>query len=347
MIEREIHTAVVTGPTGAIGMALCAALLAQGVTVYAVTHPGSQRAAVLETLPGHDRLHVVPCDAAMYEHLPSSIAAAGIAPGAAEQTVEQTGMPRSLDVGAAASGSDAWQHIAIDAFYHLAWAHTIGAGRNDMPAQIANIQHTIDAVRAAAALHCKVFVGAGSQAEYGRVNGILHPDTPTFPENGYGMAKLCAGQMSRVECRRLGIAHVWPRILSVYGPYDGAMTMISGTIRSLLHGEVPALTAGEQQWDYLYSGDAAEALIAMGRHGTDGAIYPLGSGTARPLREYIEILRDTIDPALSLGFGEIPYGSLQVMYLQADIGSLREDTGWQARTNFAEGICRTIDSVRG
>ena len=39
-IQRQIHTAIITGPTGAIGMALCAKLLAEGVTVYAVTHPG-------------------------------------------------------------------------------------------------------------------------------------------------------------------------------------------------------------------------------------------------------------------------------------------------------------------
>ena len=39
-IQRQIRTAIITGPTGAIGMALCAKLLAEGVTVYAVTHPG-------------------------------------------------------------------------------------------------------------------------------------------------------------------------------------------------------------------------------------------------------------------------------------------------------------------
>lgn len=321
MIDRKIQTAVVTGPTGAIGMALCQKLLTEGVSVYAVTHPGSRRAEVLRTLPGSERQHIVPCDAAAYTELPARIAAA-------------------------ASDGGNLLDVSVDAFFHLAWAHTIGAGRNDMPAQIANIQYTIDAVRAAAELRCKVFVGAGSQAEYGRVDGILHPDTPTFPENGYGMAKLCAGQMSRVECERLGIAHIWPRILSIYGPHDGPLTMISGTIRKLLAGEVPALTAGEQQWDYLYSADAAEALVAMGRHGRNGAIYPLGSGSVRPLRSYIEILRDTIDPALPLGLGEIPYGPQQVMYLQADIEGLREDTGWQARTRFADGICKTIDFIR-
>lgn len=305
-MERTLKTAVVTGPTGAIGTALCQCLLDHGLTVYAVCRPGSPRAA---SLPESGNLYKVDCDAADYASLPRKVGQA-------------------------------------DAFFHLAWAHTIGPGRNDMPAQIDNIRYTIDAVRAAAALGCRVFVGAGSQAEYGRVEGMLEPATPANPENGYGMAKLCAGLMSRTEAAALGVDHVWARVLSVYGPHDGPATMISGTIRALLAGQCPPLTQGEQKWDYLYSADAAEAFYRMARSGQNGAVYPLGSGQARPLREYILALRDAIDPALPLGFGQVAYGPNQVMYLQADIVPLTQDTGFVPRTGFTEGIRKTIEWVR-
>lgn len=307
-IERNIQTAVVTGPTGAIGIALCEKLLRENVTVYAVCRPGSSR---IKDLPKAAALHVVECDAKELATLPQKM-----------------------------------EGVAVDAFFHFAWAHTIGQGRNDMPAQIENIQSTIDAVRAAKALGCQVFLGAGSQAEYGRVEGLLKSDTPAFPENGYGMAKLCAGQMSRVEAKALDIDHVWVRILSVYGPHDGPMTMISGTIRKLLAGERPALTAGIQRWDYLYAGDAADAFYLAACHGRNGAVYPLGSGQAMPLKDYIIQMRDAIDPALPLGLGEVPYGPLQVMHLQADISALQADTGFAPKTPFAEGIRRTMDWVK-
>lgn len=307
-IERNIQTAVVTGPTGAIGIALCEKLLRENVTVYAVCRPGSSR---IKDLPKAAALHVVECDAK-----------------------ELATLPRKME------------GVSVDAFFHFAWAHTIGQGRNDMPAQIENIQSTIDAVRAAKALGCQVFLGAGSQAEYGRVEGLLKSDTPAFPENGYGMAKLCAGQMSRVEAKALDIDHVWVRILSVYGPHDGPMTMISGTIRKLLAGERPALTAGIQRWDYLYAGDAADAFYLAACHGRNGAVYPLGSGQAMPLKDYIIQMRDAIDPALPLGLGEVPYGPLQVMHLQADISALQADTGFVPKTPFAEGIRRTMDWVK-
>ena len=150
-----------------------------------------------------------------------------------------------------------------DVFYHFAWEGTTGAARNDMYLQNRNVKYTLDAVALAKRSGCHTFIGAGSQAEYGRVEGKLTPSTPAFAENGYGMAKLCASQMSRVMCEELGIRHIWTRILSVYGPYDTEGSMVMSTIRKLSNGEKTAFTKGEQVWDYLYSRDAAKAFVAL------------------------------------------------------------------------------------
>lgn len=302
MKKRKIETVVITGPTGAIGTALCLELSQKGIHVIAVCRPNSPR---LAAIPKHPLIETVQCDMKDLSRLPDLISHA-------------------------------------DAFYHFAWAHTTGAGRNDMSAQIENINCTLEAVRAAHAMGCQVFIGAGSQAEYGRVEGVLKPETPCFPENGYGIAKLCAGQMSRVECEKLGMDHIWVRILSVYGPGDSDATMISGVIQALLCDKKPSLTAGEQLWDYLYAADAARAFRLIAEQGISGKIYPLGGGSARPLREYVEEIRDAIDPALPLGFGEIPYNPLQVMHLEADIAALQADTGFAPITAFADGIRATI-----
>ena len=234
----------------------------------------------------------------------------------------------------------------VDAFFHLAWAGTIGPGRDDMPLQARNIACAIEAARTAKRLGCEVFVGVGSQAEHGRLEGKMTADSPCFPTNGYGMAKLCAGQMTRVVCRQLGMRHVWARVLSVYGVNDGPLSVISILLDKLFKGERPALTAGEQMWDYLYAGDAGEALCRMAEAGRDGAVYPLGSGQARPLREYFEMLRDAVDPALPLGFGEIPYPPNQVMHLEADISQLTRDTGFVPATPFEVGIRRVVEMYR-
>ena len=71
MIERNIKTVIVTGPTGAVGTALCSRLLQAGCTVVAVCRPGSPRAVAL---PKDANLYVVACDAANLADLPQCMA---------------------------------------------------------------------------------------------------------------------------------------------------------------------------------------------------------------------------------------------------------------------------------
>ncbi len=229
-----------------------------------------------------------------------------------------------------------------DVFYHLAWVGASGPGRNDMYLQNANVKYALDAVGAAERFGCHTFIGAGSQAEYGRFEGKLTASVPAFPEMGYGYAKLCAGQMTRDYAHQLGLRHIWTRILSVYGPNDGAQSMVMSTIHKLWSGETPRFTKGEQLWDYLYSQDAAAAFLALGEHGTDGKTYVLGSGQARPLYEYIREIRDLTAPGAALGLGEIPYAEKQVMYLEADISEITEDTGWKPHTEFCDGVMNIL-----
>ena len=296
--------AVVTGASGMLGIALIRKLTAEGYGVYAVVRPNSKRIC---NSPKQDDVTIVECDLQDYQQLPTLI------------------------------GND------CEMFFHFAWEGTFGNSRNDTDLQMRNIVGALDAAKAAKALGCKVFLGAGSQAEYGRSSAMLSPESPAFPENGYGIAKLCAGQMTRIFCSRNNIRHIWCRIFSVYGEYDGDQTMVMLAVNKFLKGEKPNFTAGEQLWDYLYCEDAAKAFYLAAEKGKDGSVYCVGSGTVRPLREYILAIRDAVNPALEVGFGEIPYSEKQVMYLQADISSLKKDTGFVPDYSFKQGIAKTVE----
>lgn len=309
LIKREIHSAIITGPTGAVGQALCRLLLSKGLQVYAVCRPDSPR---VKTLPNQKGMHIILCDVKELEQL-----------------------PQKLNIK------------RVDAFFHFAWMGNDGDNRNNMKLQTANIRYALDACHVASQLGCKIFIGAGSQAEYGRTTQVLAPDTPCFPENGYGMAKLCAGQMTRGACHKTGIEHIWPRFLSVYGPYEQTTSMTVSTIMKLLKGEIPKMTAGEQFWDYLYADDAAEGLYRMMISGRDGVVYTIGKGDSQPLRNYVEMLRDAVDPEISIDFGAVPYADNQIMYLRADNSALAADTGFVPQTDFKVGIKKTVEWVRG
>lgn len=295
---------IITGPTGAIGHALIEKCLQEQCEIYAICRPKSER---IKNLPDNIKLHIIECDLA-------------------ELMNAEAQLPKNCDI-----------------FYHFAWNGTFGETRNDMILQIKNIKYTIEAVNLAKKCGCHTFIGAGSQAEYGRVKGKLRDDTPVFPENGYGMAKLCAGQMSRLEAHKYGLKHIWTRILSVYGPYDGAYTMVMSSIQKMLKKEKTSFTKGEQQWDYLYSKDAGGIMYDLAEKGIDGKIYCLGSGKAKQLKYYIEVIRNNIDINLPIGFGEIPYSDKQVMYLCADVSDLLNDLNYKYQYDFEKGIKETIE----
>ncbi|MBO4243206.1 MAG: NAD(P)-dependent oxidoreductase [Clostridiales bacterium] len=305
--------AVVTGATGMLAIALTNLLVKEGYDVIAVIRPGSSRAG---NVPVSENVTVVELDMDEISSLPEVLSASGI--------------------------------DEAELFFHFAWDGTHGDSRNDMDIQIKNVRYSVEAVRAAAKIGCKAFMGAGSQAEYGRVkDGIkLSGDTPCFPENGYGIGKLAAGQMTRVEAKKFGMKHVWVRILSTYGAYDGMHTMVMSGIKTMLEGKKASYTKGEQMWDYLYCKDAARAFFLALTKGVDGKVYPVGSGKVRPLKEYIEAIRDEAGPSLDIGFGEVEYYPGQVMYLCADISELTKDTGFEPEYSFEEGIKETVDWYR-
>jgi nucleoside-diphosphate-sugar epimerase len=227
---------------------------------------------------------------------------------------------------------------SYDVFFHLAWEKTSSASRDDVDTQANNIQYTLDAVRLAKRLGCRKFIGAGSQAEYGITAEPLKPETPVNPESGYGIAKYAAGKLSRLLCTQLGLQFNWIRILSVFGPKDGAHTLIMYTIHELQARHSPELTKCEQIWDYLYCDDTARAFLAIGKNGVDGKIYPLGSGNKKKLSEYLEVIRDIIAPNTVLQFGKKEYYPHQPMYLCADISELTNEKGWKPEISFEEGI---------
>jgi UDP-glucose 4-epimerase len=234
-----------------------------------------------------------------------------------------------------------------DVFYHFAWEHTGRTSRDNPVVQNLNIIHTLDAVELAYRMGCGTFIGAGSQAEYGRVESTITPDTPTNPETAYGIAKYSAGKLSGLLCRDLNIRHIWTRVFSVYGPYDNNDTMIMYSIKNMLENKKPIYTKCEQLWDYLYCEDAARAFYKVGLSGKDKAIYCIGSGKVQRLYDYIYRIRDSIDCELYVDIGGKEYSMNQVMHLCADITNLTSDTGFQPVVSFSEGIIKTINWYKG
>ena len=299
---------IVTGATGMVGASMIEQMAADNIQVTAIIRPNSKKR---KNLIEHPNVKVVECD-----------------------INQLLSLKESLDKD-------------YDTFYHFAWDGTYGESRNDAVLQEQNVRNTLEAVELAHSSGCKVFVGAGSQAEFGFVEGELSDKVPKNPVTGYGIAKYTAGKLSAVMCGRLGMRQSWGRIVSTYGPRDNSYTMVMSSIIGMLNGERMSFTKGEQVWDYVYGEDCSRAFYLIGKYGRHGKAYTIGSGKSRLLKEYIAAIRDVVNPELEIGLGERDYYPNQVMQLTADISELTADTGFLPEIDFEEGIRRTAEWYKG
>ena len=228
-----------------------------------------------------------------------------------------------------------------DTVVHLAWAGVTNAFRND-PRQIENVEATANLVRLAQGCGVKHWIGLGSQAEYGPQSGAIGEDAATQPTTLYGVTKLCACMLARHLCAAARLRFAWVRLFSAYGPMDDPSWMIPHVTLRLLNGARPALTAGTQRWDYVYVADAADAIVRVAQTPAAAGIFNLGSGRTETIRTVVERIRDLVNPAAELGFGEVPYRPDQVMHLEADIAKLTAATGWTPQTPLDKGLQMTV-----
>ena len=231
-----------------------------------------------------------------------------------------------------------------DTFIHLAWHGTDSRSYND-PSQCENIKSSLELLRLAHRVGVRHWIGLGSQAEYGNCNHRIDEKTSTHPATVYGTAKLCTCLMAERLCEILDLRFVWLRLFSAYGPKDKSSVMISYLIRSLLRGESPHMTTGDQLWDYLFVADAAEAIYQTAKHDDATGIFNLGSGGVYPIRYIIEQIRNMIAPEAQILFDR-EHQPDQVMHLEADIGRLQTAIGWAPSTSIEEGLARTVEWYR-
>jgi UDP-glucose 4-epimerase len=232
------------------------------------------------------------------------------------------------------------ERAAPEVVFHLAWSG-VTAGTRDRPENlIDNVVGSLQLFRVVKDTGCACWVGIGSQAEYGPQTEPLSEEMTPHPNNSYGIAKLCLGQLLATLCGQCGMRFVWLRLLASYGPKDDPRHLIPSVIAKLLAGERPALTSGDQPWDYLYVEDAAECIYRAAVMPAVEGVYNLGSGHSETVRHIVELMRDMIDPGLPLGFGEIP--SSQGV-LRGDITKIQRATGWSPKTDLETGLRWTLD----
>lgn len=229
-----------------------------------------------------------------------------------------------------------------DVFYHFAWNGGHGTDRNDTLTQLKNVQWSIDCLRVAKEIGCKRFIGVGTIMEFESYSASNEQEN--MPNMGYiyGGAKLTAHMMMKSVAVSLGIDLVWGMLINAYGPGEKSPRLINRTIRTVLGGEkLLEFTKGEQNYDFVFIDDAARAFYLLGEKGKAFKQYMIGSGDAKPLRVFLETIREELNAPQEFTYGAVPYTGINLPLETFSIDEIQADTGYEPKTSFIDGIIQT------
>lgn len=233
-----------------------------------------------------------------------------------------------------------------DTFIHFAWAGSAGPERVNYNLQMQNALDTIECMKVAKELGCNRFLGIGSIMEYEIVAAVHSQENKPGMGYIYGMGKHIAHCMCKSVAAEIGIDFVWPMITNAYGIGEFSPRFVNTTLRKIINGEPLQFTAATQNYDFVYVTDVAKAIYLIAERGKPFCEYMIGSGNAKPLKEFILEMQSELAPDAVPLFGDIPFTGTNISLDIFNSGAAENDCGFKAEVSFAEGTRRTMEWLK-
>lgn len=233
-----------------------------------------------------------------------------------------------------------------DTFYHFAWVGSAGQLRMDEKIQVQNAMWTIDCLHTAKEIGCKKFICAGTIMEFEVHEAIYSQNSMPGLPYIYGVGKVLAHELCKPIANAIGIDLIWAYITNAYGVGEKSPRFINTTLRKIIHNEPLEFTAGTQNYDFVYIDDVANAFYLIGLYGKANKGYMIGSGNARPLKEFIIEMCNANSSNNKPLFGNVPFTGVNIDINTFDINEIVNDCGFNAEISFTEGTRKTIEWLK-
>ena len=300
--------AIVTGANGFVGSHVCKELCREGVKVFAVIKDTNEN---IDNIKNLDNISIVYCELDVITELPEKI-----------------------------------PDKDIDVFYHFAWVGVSSNLRSDENIQAKNALWTAQALRTADKMKCKKFVNAGSIMEKETYMAVCTQGSEPAEGYIYGAGKLFARAICKPIASSLDIDLCWAVITNTFGVGEFSSRFVNSTIRKIIAKEPLQFTAATQNYDFIYIDDVARAFVAIGEYGKANMEYVIGSGNARPLKQFIFELLQTLAPDAVPLFGDVPFTGVNIPLEAFDTTAIETDCHFKPSTSFSEGIKLTMDWLK-
>lgn len=231
------------------------------------------------------------------------------------------------------------REVGASVLVHAAWVTTPGRYLSDR-SNIRWVQASLDLLDAFVAAGGRRAVVLGSCAEYDLGDGFCSEEATALAASTiYGQSKnlLRIALTTRAEFADVELA--WTRVFHTFGPRERAGRLIPDVLTALLKGEPARTTSGEQQRDFLYVRDVAQAISHITDSDFTGAVN-IGSGRPVSVADLVRLAADRTEKPELLDLGALGSADTEAL-VAADVSRLR-GLGWQPEWSLEAAVDETI-----
>lgn len=237
-----------------------------------------------------------------------------------------------------------------DIIVHLAANTGVGPSvENPRVDCLYNVIGTFNYLEGAREKGVKRFVFASSGAPAGECDPPIHEELPPHPVSPYGASKLAGEGYCSAYYRTFGVETVALRFSNVYGPLSSKKdSVVAKFIKKIMNKEVLEVYGdGCQTRDFIYIDDLIRAIVlAATQPEVGGETFQIAAAAETTILELIEQLTDAAAQAnvaenISYFCSEPRLGDVKRNF--SDTSKAKKMLGWQAETDLASGLPKTIE----
>jgi UDP-glucuronate 4-epimerase len=178
-------------------------------------------------------------------------------------------------------------------------------------------------------------------------------DRCDHPVSLYGATKKAGETIAQSYARLYGIPMTGLRFFTVYGPWGRPDMAPFIFTKSILEGRpIAVFNHGHMQRDFTYIDDIVRGILGALDHPSQAQesftvphrLYNLGSHQSKNLRDFIQVIEDSLGKKAILDFQPLQKGDIIATY--ADIEASKRDLGFEPRTSIDEGIPKLVEWYR-
>tara|TARA_A100001391_G_scaffold52445_1_gene32067 strand:+ start:93 stop:1004 length:912 start_codon:yes stop_codon:yes gene_type:complete len=243
--------------------------------------------------------------------------------------------------------SDFHMFEGIDVVFHLAaLARVQPSIENPIEYHNANVNGTLNLLKASVDYGVKRFVFSSSSSVYGNVEQLPTPEEHELnPISPYALHKLIGEQYCKLFSELYDLETVCLRYFNVYGERqntEGAYCLVMGIFAGqLLRGEPMTINGdGENRRDFTYVGDVVDANVRCMDYSSElnGDVFNIGNGDNRSVNQIANMLSENGDRVNRPPVIE-PKETL------ADNSKAREFLGWKPTNKIEDWIVKYKEEI--